>query len=230
MLRARGLRLRRLAHARAHARGRLHPADRQGAERMRMLAFLRKTFLENLREWKILILALTFAPFFVYVMYALLQRDGARLPAAGDQRRRGGGGRAGARRRGRAACCLAGGHARGWPAGVLGDRGRRRRGGRDPAEESGCRPAGGDSPRLLPAPRRLPGPEDHGGRAAGEPRRRGKRSRPDGHGDVRLHRLRVRGHGDPDGVAARTGRPSGRRPDALSTSSTSTCRPCSSSP
>ena len=37
---------------------------------MRMLAFLRKTFLENLREWKILILALTFAPFFVYVMYA----------------------------------------------------------------------------------------------------------------------------------------------------------------
>ncbi|MBE3073232.1 MAG: ABC transporter permease [Acidobacteria bacterium] len=37
---------------------------------MRTLAFLKKTFLENLREWKILILALTFAPFFVYVMYA----------------------------------------------------------------------------------------------------------------------------------------------------------------
>jgi ABC-2 type transport system permease protein len=36
---------------------------------MRTLAFLRKTFLENLREWKILVLALTFAPFFVYLMY-----------------------------------------------------------------------------------------------------------------------------------------------------------------
>ena len=36
---------------------------------MRALAYLKKTFLENLREWKILILALTFAPFFVYLMY-----------------------------------------------------------------------------------------------------------------------------------------------------------------
>jgi len=36
---------------------------------MRTLAYLRKTFLENLREWKILILTLTFAPFFVYLMY-----------------------------------------------------------------------------------------------------------------------------------------------------------------
>ena len=37
---------------------------------MRMLAYLRKTFVENLREWKILIMALVFGPFFVYMMYA----------------------------------------------------------------------------------------------------------------------------------------------------------------
>ena len=36
---------------------------------MRMLAFLRKTLLENVREWKILSLSLVFAPFFVYLMY-----------------------------------------------------------------------------------------------------------------------------------------------------------------
>jgi ABC-2 type transport system permease protein len=36
---------------------------------MRMLAFLHKTFLENVREWKILILVLVFAPFFVYLMW-----------------------------------------------------------------------------------------------------------------------------------------------------------------
>jgi ABC-2 type transport system permease protein len=36
---------------------------------MRALAFFKKTFLENLREWKILVLALVFAPFFVYLMY-----------------------------------------------------------------------------------------------------------------------------------------------------------------
>ena len=40
---------------------------------MKILAFLKKTFLENLREWKILILALTFAPFFVYLMYAYFE-------------------------------------------------------------------------------------------------------------------------------------------------------------
>jgi hypothetical protein len=45
---------------------------------MRTLAFLKKTFLENVREWKILILALTFAPFFVYLMYAYF---GASAPA-----------------------------------------------------------------------------------------------------------------------------------------------------
>lgn len=36
---------------------------------MRVLAYLKKTFLENLREWKILILSLFFAPAFVYLMY-----------------------------------------------------------------------------------------------------------------------------------------------------------------
>jgi ABC-2 type transport system permease protein len=35
-----------------------------------MLACLRKTFLENVRDWKILILTLSFAPFFVYLMFA----------------------------------------------------------------------------------------------------------------------------------------------------------------
>jgi hypothetical protein len=38
-----------------------------------MLAFLKKTFLENVREWKILILALTFAPCFVYMMYGYFE-------------------------------------------------------------------------------------------------------------------------------------------------------------
>jgi hypothetical protein len=36
---------------------------------MRALAYLKKTFFENLREWKVLSLALVFAPAFVYMMY-----------------------------------------------------------------------------------------------------------------------------------------------------------------
>ena len=56
---------------------------------MRTLAFLKKTFLENLREWKILVMTLALAPGFVYLMQAyfaasapsyrllVLQRDGA---------------------------------------------------------------------------------------------------------------------------------------------------------
>jgi ABC-2 type transport system permease protein len=40
---------------------------------MRTLAFFRKTFVENLRDWKILILALAFAPFFVYAMYGYFE-------------------------------------------------------------------------------------------------------------------------------------------------------------
>lgn len=42
------------------------------------LACLGKTFRENLREWKILIMALIFGPFFVYVMYAYF---GATIPS-----------------------------------------------------------------------------------------------------------------------------------------------------
>ncbi|MBN2345478.1 MAG: ABC transporter permease [Candidatus Aminicenantes bacterium] len=37
---------------------------------MRILAYFQKTFRENLREWKITALTLTFGPFFVYMMYA----------------------------------------------------------------------------------------------------------------------------------------------------------------
>ena len=37
---------------------------------MRFLAYLQKTFKENVREWKITVLALVFGPFFVYMMYA----------------------------------------------------------------------------------------------------------------------------------------------------------------
>lgn len=37
---------------------------------MRITAYFQKTFRENIREWKILILALVFGPFFVYLMYA----------------------------------------------------------------------------------------------------------------------------------------------------------------
>ena len=37
---------------------------------MRLLAYFKKTFKENIREWKISILALVFGPFFVYMMYA----------------------------------------------------------------------------------------------------------------------------------------------------------------
>ena len=40
---------------------------------MRMLACLRKTFLENVRDWKILILTLSLTPFFVYLMYGYLR-------------------------------------------------------------------------------------------------------------------------------------------------------------
>ena len=37
---------------------------------MRFCAYFQKTFKENIREWKISILALVFGPFFVYMMYA----------------------------------------------------------------------------------------------------------------------------------------------------------------
>jgi len=47
---------------------------------MRALAYLKKTFLENLREWKVLSFALVFAPAFVYMMYGYY---GAATPAYG---------------------------------------------------------------------------------------------------------------------------------------------------
>ncbi|HEX9901225.1 MAG TPA: ABC transporter permease [Acidobacteriota bacterium] len=37
---------------------------------MKLMAYWQKTFRENLREWKILILTLVFGPFFVYLMFA----------------------------------------------------------------------------------------------------------------------------------------------------------------
>ena len=40
---------------------------------MKLLAYWRKTFRENLREWKILSLTLVFGPFFVYLMYIYFQ-------------------------------------------------------------------------------------------------------------------------------------------------------------
>ncbi|MHB8868080.1 MAG: ABC transporter permease [Thermoleophilia bacterium] len=40
---------------------------------MRIAAFLTKTFLENLREWKVLILTLLFAPAFVYLMFGYFE-------------------------------------------------------------------------------------------------------------------------------------------------------------
>jgi ABC-2 type transport system permease protein len=36
---------------------------------MKLASCFIKTFKENLRDWKILILAIVFAPFFVYLMY-----------------------------------------------------------------------------------------------------------------------------------------------------------------
>ncbi|MCK5319699.1 MAG: hypothetical protein KAJ55_17435, partial [Anaerolineales bacterium] len=36
---------------------------------MRIISLFRKTWIENIRDWKILILTLTFAPLFVLLMY-----------------------------------------------------------------------------------------------------------------------------------------------------------------
>ncbi len=36
---------------------------------MRSCALFKKALIENFRDWKILILTLSFAPFFVYLMY-----------------------------------------------------------------------------------------------------------------------------------------------------------------
>ena len=44
---------------------------------MRTIACFIKTFRENLRDWKILILAVVFAPFFIYIMYFYLGDSGS---------------------------------------------------------------------------------------------------------------------------------------------------------
>ena len=44
---------------------------------MKTLACFIKTFKENLRDWKILILAIVFAPFFIYMMYMYLGDSGS---------------------------------------------------------------------------------------------------------------------------------------------------------
>jgi ABC-2 type transport system permease protein len=44
---------------------------------MKMLDCFIKTFKENLRDWKILILAIVFAPFFIYMMYMYLGDSGS---------------------------------------------------------------------------------------------------------------------------------------------------------
>lgn len=44
---------------------------------MKMLSYFVKTSKENLRDWKILVLALAFAPMFVYLMYAYLSGSGS---------------------------------------------------------------------------------------------------------------------------------------------------------
>lgn len=68
---------------------------------MRLLACLTKTFKENLREWKILVMSLLFGPFFVFVMFAyfgtasprytllVLDRDAGDAPAGAEAARSG---------------------------------------------------------------------------------------------------------------------------------------------
>jgi ABC-2 type transport system permease protein len=43
---------------------------------MKLISFFIKTLKENLRDWKILVLALVFAPMFVYLMYAYMNGSG----------------------------------------------------------------------------------------------------------------------------------------------------------
>ncbi len=84
---------------------------------MRTLAYLEKTFLENLREWKILSLTLAFAPAFVFLMYAYFHAapSSYTLLVRGRQRGRGGWPRGG----------LEGHEEPGRQPGVQGDRGER---------------------------------------------------------------------------------------------------------
>jgi ABC-2 type transport system permease protein len=50
---------------------------------MRYLALLRKSVLETLREWKILLLALTFAPFFTLILHYYYEGSGPDIPSTG---------------------------------------------------------------------------------------------------------------------------------------------------
>ena len=45
---------------------------------MRLASLFRKTMIENFRDWKIIILTLTFAPFFVVLMYFYVEETGQR--------------------------------------------------------------------------------------------------------------------------------------------------------
>ena len=45
---------------------------------MRLASLFRKTMIENFRDWKIIILTLTFAPFFVVLMYFYVEETGTR--------------------------------------------------------------------------------------------------------------------------------------------------------
>ena len=44
---------------------------------MKTLTCFIKTFIENLRDWKILIIAIVFAPFFIYLMYMYMGDSGS---------------------------------------------------------------------------------------------------------------------------------------------------------
>lgn len=46
---------------------------------MRIVPCFKKTLKENIRDWKILILALVFAPFFIYLMYFYLDNPGSKV-------------------------------------------------------------------------------------------------------------------------------------------------------
>ena len=46
---------------------------------MKILACLIKSFKENIRDWKILILVILFAPIFVYLMYFYFNNPGSTI-------------------------------------------------------------------------------------------------------------------------------------------------------
>ena len=52
---------------------------------MRFLSLFRKTMIENFRDWKILVLVLTFAPFFVLLMYFYFGESVQTYPTPADR-------------------------------------------------------------------------------------------------------------------------------------------------